>query len=119
MLYDVNSGKEITKIPHRKDYDRWRKNITDQDFQNIFDELNNRIDQEEIHTSSWIPGKDWTNTPFQPIYEACNHDIQNSAKFFGLILWLVMLERPEYWSFGHYKKGGVQIEGLTYFKIEV
>lgn len=119
MLYDVNSEKEITTIPHRQDYDRWRNNLSEQDFQMIFDDLNNRIDQEEIHTSSWMPGHDWSDTVYHPIYLACNKDTNNAAKFFGLILWEVMLERPEYWSFGRYKKEGINIEGLTYFRVEV
>jgi RNA binding exosome subunit len=57
MLYDVNTKKKITKIPHRKDYERWRNNISEQDFQKVFEELNSRIDQNEVHTSSWIPGR--------------------------------------------------------------
>lgn len=118
MLYDVNSGKEIISIPYRANYERWRRNLSDEDFQLIFDELNERVDQNEILTSSWIPGSDWTNTVFQPIYEACGRNVDAAAKFFGLILWEVMMERPEYWSFGRYRKDVIQIEGLTYFKVD-
>jgi hypothetical protein len=118
MLYDVKSGKEITKLPYRVNYEKWRKNMNDEDFQKIFDELNVRVDQNEIHTSSWIPGSDWTNTVFQPIYEACSRNVDDAAKFFGLILWEVMMERPEFWAFGRYQKDGMKIEGLTYFKVE-
>lgn len=31
--------------------------------------LDELIDGTEIQTAGWIPGKDWSGTPFQPIYE--------------------------------------------------
>ncbi len=37
--------------------------------------------------------------------------------FFGLILWQVILEHPDSWSFGRYELGDVPIEGMTYFRI--
>jgi len=52
------------------------------------------------------------------IYEACGEDEEMAAKCFGLILWVVMMEREETWSFGKYEKHGIPIEGLTYFKLE-
>ena len=78
-----------------------------------------RISGSEIETSSWIPGSDWSGTVFQPIYEkACNQDESAAAKFFGLILWHVVMEHEEWWSFGRYKLGNIPIDGLTYFRID-
>jgi hypothetical protein len=55
---------------------------------------------------------------FQPIYEKAWHEDENAAaKFFGLILWHVVMEHEEDWSFGCYQQAGIPIEGLTYFRI--
>ncbi len=119
MLYSIDSDVSIKDIPHRRDYDIWRSRITKQEYDAIFNELNRRIETNEVHTSSWIPGADWSGTVFQPIYEkACRRNVDAAAKFFGLILWEVMMHRPEKWSFGRYEKDGVPIEGLTYFRIQ-
>jgi hypothetical protein len=118
MLYSIDSGSYITSIPHKKDFERWRSRLTDSEYRTITEELNRRIDGSEIQTSSWIPGKDWSITVFAPIYDgACLQDEQVSAKFFGLILWHVMMEHPDTWAFGRYAKEAIPIEGLTYFKI--
>lgn len=119
MLYSTDSNSYIDRIPHCEDYDRWRSRISDDDYQAIYDELRSRISGSEIQTSSWTPGKDWRGTVFQPIYEdACNRDPDASAKFFGLILWHVVMEHEEAWSFGRYQLHDVPIEGLTYFRID-
>jgi hypothetical protein len=117
MLYSFDSGEYIKDIPHRREFDIFRSRLTGVQYQAIFDDLNSRVDIDEIHTSSWMPGADWTGTVFQPIFDvACRNDFDASAKFFGLILWHVMLEREEVWSFGRYEKDGVPIEGMTYFR---
>jgi len=117
MLYSFDSGY-IKGIPHRREFDIFRSRLTDEQYQAIFDELNSRVGTDEIDTSSLMPGADWTGTVFQPIYDvACRNDFDASAKFFALILWHVILEREEVWSFGRYEKSGVPIEGMTYFRI--
>lgn len=119
MLYSIDNDDPIKDIPHRHDYDIWRRRLTDQEYNAIVEELNQRIETDEVHTSSWIPGADWTHTVFQPIYEkACMRDVDAAAKFFGLILWEVMMNRPEEWSFGRYEKDSIPIEGLTYFRVQ-
>jgi len=119
MLYSIDSESFIDTIPHRPDYDRWRKRISDTDFDAICDELNSRIGGKEIETSSWIPGADWTGTVFQPIYEdACDYDATAAAKFFGLIVWKVFRDHDDTWSFGRYKLRDIPIAGLTYFRID-
>ena len=119
MLYSIDSNSFIERIPHRADYDRWRLKISDEDYQAICDELSSRISGSEIHISSWLPGKDWTGTVFQPIYEdACDYDWDASRKFFGLIVWEVFMEHEKTWSFGRYKPNNVPVEGLTYFRID-
>ena len=118
MLYAIDSNSEIKKIPHRREFDHWRSRLSNSEYQAIVDDLNNRIKGTEIQTSSWIPGSDWSNTVFQPIYEkACDFSETSSALFFGLIVWVVFMERPEWWSFGRYEKDGITIPGMTYFQI--
>jgi hypothetical protein len=119
MLYSIDSDEYITNIPHKQDYDRWRSRLTEAEYEAIINELNSMIGDEEVKTSSWMPGNDWSGTVFDPIYSrACKCDESASAKFFGLLLWEVMLNHPSVWSFGRYEKDGIPIEGLTYFKIE-
>jgi len=117
MLVSIE-GKPITKIPYKVSYDILRKRLSDEEFDAIVEELNNRINSEQVLTSSWIPGSDWSNTVFFPIYsKACNNDVKEAAKFFGLILWVVMMNRSENWAYGHYEKNNIPIQGLTYFKV--
>lgn len=119
MLYSIESSKYIETIPHRRDYERWRGGISDGEYQAIYNELQSRISGSEIETSSWIPGSDWSGTVYEPIYDkACDYDEVASAKFFGLILWHVVMEHEATWAFGRYKLGDVPIEGLTYFRID-
>jgi hypothetical protein len=118
MLWSIDSDEEIRNIPYRKDYDRWRSGISDEEYYAIIHELSSKIHGTEIQTSSWIPGDDWTDTVYDPIYsKACAQDPAASAKFFGLLLWEVMLNDDAYWAFGRYEKDGIRIEGLTYFKV--
>ena len=118
MLYSIESNSEITHIPHRRDFERWRSRLNDDEYQAIVEELNSRIEGTEIQTSSWIPGSNWNGTVFQPIFDnACNRDPVTSGLFFGLIVWVVFMDRPEWWSFGRYEKDGIPITGMTYFMV--
>jgi hypothetical protein len=117
MIYSLDSDRYIDAIPHRRDYDVWRSRLTDAEYDAIMRDLEMRIEGDEIVTSSWIPGADWTGTVFEPIYEkACRRDFDAAARFFGLLVWEAVLRHPDVWSFGRYEKEGVPIEGLTYFK---
>ena len=71
MIYSIDSQKYIHQIPHAADFQRWRSKLTDDEFGAIQSELNSRIDGGEIHTSSWMPGSDWTGTVYDPIYAKC------------------------------------------------
>lgn len=119
MLYDISKDKVIDRIPHQSKYSFWKSRLSNEDYEKIFEELNNRIDEDEVHTSSWIPGSDWSESVFNPIYITCDNNEDDAAKFFGLILWEVMLNRPEVWSFGRYNLNGIPIEGLTYFRVHI
>ena len=118
VLYDVDRRQYIENIPHSVEYDIWRSRLTDEQVAAIRGELRSRIDGDEILTSSFIPGSDWTGTVFQPIYEhACRFDTEASALCFGLFLWVEMMEHPDVWGFGRYPVRGVEILGITYFRL--
>lgn len=118
MLFSVDKGDFVTRLPHQKDYDKWIKNLSSKDYNSIVDELNNKIDNGEIHTAGWMPGNDWTGTAFKPIYDVCNKKTNDAAKFFGIITFKVFMEREDVWGFGRYEKNGVEIRSMTYFKLE-
>lgn len=121
MLYSVPDLRRIESIPHAVEYLRWRTALNQanpQAYQRIHDELHGRFDGREVDTSSWIPGSDWTGTVFQSIYDACGEDPSAAALFFGLLVWQVVMDREDCWSFGRYEKGGIPIRGMTYFRID-
>jgi hypothetical protein len=119
MLYSIDSDAYINDIPHEKDFHRWKSRLSQSEYDAIIAELNNRIDGGEIHTSSWIPGSDWSDTVYDPIYrKACEYDAVESGKCFGLFVWVVLQQHPDVWAFGRYEKDGVPIRGLTYFKLD-
>jgi len=126
MLYSVPDMKKIEHVPHDQDYRRWRAELDRTNppaFQKIHANLDSRFDTREVDTSSWIPGANWEDTPFQPIYIACGGDDnenahEEAAKFFGLIVWQVAMDRVDCWSFGRYEKDGFPIRGMTYFRID-
>jgi hypothetical protein len=120
MLYATDNGKltPVTEIPHKMKYFIWLSKLSHTEYNAIINELNRRIDGTEIKTSSLMPGNDWTGTVFEPIYtKACGFDEEQSVLFFGLIVWLVLMDRPEAWSFGRYEKDRTHIKGITYFRI--
>jgi hypothetical protein len=39
--------------------------------------------------------------------------------FFGLIVWNVVNDRPEVWSFGRYPRTPGEIIGLSYFRLNL
>jgi len=84
MLYSIGSRREVRRIPHRHFYETYRRRLTDAEYQAIYDELNKRIDSNEVHTSSWIPGANWMGTVYQPIYDtACRCNQELAAQLSG------------------------------------
>jgi len=119
MLYSIDSGKYIEKLPHKKEFDNWVKNLPAQDYQKIINALNEKIDESDINTSSWIPGNNWSGNVYEPIYHACGDNKEASGLFFGLILFNLLMERQDaVWGFGRYEKNGVPIHGTTYFILQ-
>ena len=120
MLYSIDKLQVVTSIPHEKQYRARKNRLSASEIAAIAKELNRLIDKCPVQTSSWMPGSDWRGTVFEPIWaKACEYNAEVAALCFGLILWEVMMDRPDTWSFGRYSVNNVPIKGLTYFRVEV
>ena len=118
MLIDLMTKSEVKTIPFETDYNRWVSRMTSAEIEAIKDVLNAKIDGDEIHTAGWMPGRDWTGTVYAPIYDkAARQSYDASAKCFGLMVWVVFMERPETWSSGRFELNGRDIGSRTYFRV--
>lgn len=118
MLVDLMTGRSISSVPYEAEYRTYMSRMTRAEIDAIKAALNGMIDGDEIHTAGWMPGDDWSGTPFQVIYEkAARHSYEASAKCFGLIVWEVFIERPEKWTSGRFEKDGEDIGSRTYFRV--
>jgi hypothetical protein len=113
--------KQILQIPHRKRFDIWRNRLSDDEYQAIIDKFRELTIDKDVITPSWIPGDDWSETVYEPIYtKSCNYDEEQSGLCFGLFFWVYFMNHcdDERWSFTRAKKDDNDIIGLTYFRIE-
>jgi hypothetical protein len=118
MLFDMMTGNQIVQVPYQNDYRAFLSRMTAQEIAGIETALNQMIDGTEIQTSGWMPGKDWSDTPFDPVYQKaahCNEDV--AARCFGLMVWTVFMKRPERWTSGRFEKDGEPIGSRTYIRI--
>ncbi len=119
MLFAVDTGKIVTTIPHKREFERWKKNISASDYQNVVDAINEKVDKCEINTVGWMPGSDWSGTVYEPLYIACGCNKDAAGMFFGLIVFDTLMNRTDKtWGFGRYEKDGVPIRSMTYFEID-
>jgi len=114
MLYTIDK-KQITVIPHLANYKRWRAKLTEKQYTEIMEALEKILDGDEVVVSSFIPGSNW-QYPYYHIYTACDNDYQNSAFFFGLLVWEAVMKHGATWSFIHKPKED-PIRGKRYFRI--
>ncbi len=120
MLIDIETGRVIEQVPFRQEFDLLRGRLSEADFEAMVARINDLIDASgaEIATAGWLPGSDWTGTPFEPIYAiAARQDYQRSALFFGQLVWYVVMTRPEPWGSGRYQVDGRDIGSRTYFRL--
>jgi hypothetical protein len=118
MLIDMMSGKEIKSVPYDREFRDFMSRLSAEEIGAIKECLNQMIDGDEIHTAGWMPGHDWTGTPFEPIYfNAARQSYEASARCFGLMVWEVFMERPERWTSGRFEKDGQEIGSRTYFRV--
>jgi hypothetical protein len=117
MLLDFDhGGRLVTTVPFQAKFNAWKQRLTPDQRAAIKAEIHRHLDSGQVHTTSWMPGRDWYGTPFQPIWEdATRHSAVQAAQCFGLFVWECVLEREERWGSGHYEKDGYPIKGRTYF----
>lgn len=120
MLIDIDHNRPIDQVPYRSTFDALRRRLSDAEFDGMIARINELIDESggEIATAGWLPGSDWTGTPFEPIYaKAAPGDFERSAMFFGQLVWYAVMNRPERWASGRYELDGKQIGSRTYFRL--
>lgn len=118
MLYSIEREKYVKELPHRNDFKVWRSRLSDADYERVVEAIGAAIGDDEVSTAGWIPGRDWTGTPYEPLYYACGRDTEQAGRFFGLIVFKLLMEREDRaWSFGRYEKNGVPITSMTYFVV--
>jgi hypothetical protein len=114
MVIDQN-GKHLNEVWHAADFRVWVNRLNDFSRTNtgqsetyydlVHSALNAYVDKapDGWIKSSFIPGKDWTGTPYDPLYlclgTAFDYDQWNDARlFFGLFVCQVLIERDEEWN---------------------
>ena len=120
MLIDIDRGTPIQDVPFRRDFETLRSRLSGSEFDAMVTRINELIDEagSEIATAGWLPGSDWTGTPFEPIYtNAAREDFGRSAMFFGQLVWFAVMNRPERWGSGRYQLDGRDIGSRTYFRL--
>ena len=113
----VENDKVVTQMPRASKFQLLQTRLSSIEFNAVVDELNSKIEGSEIETSCWMPGKDWTNTPFQPIHDkAARQDTQLAAGLFGLMVFYTFMNREDSWITGRFEKDGIPLSGRTYFR---
>ncbi len=120
MLYSIEDKSPISNIPHAQHYNLIRSRLSQQEFNAITDAINSVFNGVEVQCASFIPGAEWEGTPYMPLYEnVASGDFELAAKLFGLMVWVTLLNRQDTWSFGRYPLTGRDIEGMTYFRVDI
>ncbi len=83
--------------------------------------MNTSIEGGKVNPFTGIPG-DWSDTPWQPIWEHHGYSDEQAALFFGILWKLRIIERPERWigirtTTDHptFPNRGINLAGKTYF----
>jgi hypothetical protein len=112
----LDSDEIVTKVPRKEVSGLIESRLSATEFNSIVDALDVQISGKEIHTSSWMPGNDWTGSPYQVLHEkAARFNEELSGKMFGLMVFIAFMQRPEVWITGRFEKDGEPITGRTYF----
>ena len=117
MLSSINESS-VNTVWHKDFFDICKSRLNEKEMGLMVNELNKVVDESiennaDVVVSSFIPGSNWTNTVWDPIYsKACLYHEEHSAQFFGLLVCQVLIDRKEKWYF---IKQDVA-KGMIYFK---
>jgi hypothetical protein len=125
MILKIRGNGRIEPVntqPHESVFRNWIQFLPSTAFQGICNAVNEYINREghgEIVTSRWFNSSEWTQTAYQPIYEAVGQNWEAARLFLGLIVWRVMMDRKETWVLKRYPRKMSDVIDLTYFRIPV
>jgi hypothetical protein len=125
----TNTGelKPVTKRPYPEVYRTWLAALGPGERDNIVRAMNERIDRMDVVRAQYVvcSGPDEWYEEYRPVSNAMNDDREFTGKFIGLILWHVMLARPDEWGFHKIDKTSIteddileEIEVMEYFRID-
>jgi hypothetical protein len=101
MLEEVVTGRRITEVPHGRGLAFMIARMSAAEIEAINAALDAKLEEiqpGEAISASWIPGADWTGTPFMPIYtKACRMDFTASAGCLGKIFMSRVIAHPDLW----------------------
>lgn len=126
MLFSIYD-EQVNTIWYEKFFNAQRSNLKNGDYEKMIEAMSGIVDsslenKEKILVASYIPGSDWDDTPWAPIYyDACGRDYDHSAQFFGLLVAQVLMDRSDKWYFIRQEKSaldGKEMRGMTYWKSE-
>lgn len=120
MLVDILTGRKIDRVPFASTFAAVRRRLSEREFDAVLEEIDERIHAagDQIATAGWLPGADWSDTPFMAIYvKAARGDAGLAGRMFGLCVWFVIMRRAEPWGSGRYEKDGRDIGSRTYFRL--
>jgi len=139
-LCEIDEGgrpKDLSKLPYEGEFNETWLRIPAMDRESMKEEINRRLDEliaspnpdwGSITNTSIEGGKensvtgergDWTGTPFQALYNACNENSVRAGMLYGNLWKLVIIERPEKWigirPDPTFRNRGINLGGKTYF----
>jgi len=116
MLYSVG-GKAANDMPHEEEFQAWRAQISDAEYQAMVDAVNAYCDGKQTFCTSWMPGTDKAiAAAFPPLTRACGGNIEASGLFFGNIVWRAIVDRDDDWHFLPAEERDGKWIGVTYFR---
>jgi hypothetical protein len=139
-LREVNEKGETYDVPalsHQREFNLVWLSMSLAQIAAIEEEINRRLDQllsspdpnwGSITNTSIEGGRtnpktgirgDWSDGPFQAIFEACGLDEDRAGMFYGNVWKKIIIERPERWigirSDPTFPNRGITLQGKTYF----
>lgn len=122
MIYSISTSGNVRRaggIPHEREFLMWKSRLSTEEYSKVREEIEARIADNDINTSSWLLSPTWESSPLDTyLYQkACCKNEDAAALFGGLIVWDILEQREDAWAFGRYEIRGQKIRGLTYFKI--
>jgi hypothetical protein len=120
-ILDLNSGKPVVGILSRGEYGQKFQlalsRLSPGEVTAIRTAVDQRIEGKRIETSSWIPGRVWTGTDYQPIFDkAAQGNWDLAAQMFGLFAWEAFERHPLDWYTSRFSMGGEEDRFRVYFR---